>query len=166
MINITTRVTGPILLPNTPDCDYNNGEELLSSEKIEYLKNSFKNYNIIDYQHQFTKEEQPYFMSNIGVPVRLFTCDSSVKFEDVTGEIITVPQGTLWLTSDITDEQVEKEVNDLELVAYSVTISEKEDADVVMEIYNKLSTKNANKEEIDYQKLKQIDESYYTKKER
>ena len=164
VIHITTRVTGPILLPNTPDCDYPNGEELLSPEKIEYLKESFKQYGIIDYQHQFTKKDKPYFMTNVGEPVRLFMCNSAVKFEDVTGEIITVPENTLWLTTDVNNEQVEKEVNDLELVAYSVSISEKDDADYTMSIYEKLSTKNANKEEIDFTRLDRINENLTQKR--
>ena len=149
MIIITTRrVLGPIIVPNTPDCDYNDGEELLSNEKIEALKESFKEYNIIDYQHQFTDDTKTYFMKKVGDPVRLFYNDEAMKFEDVTGEQIQVPPKTLWLESDITDDKVIQEIDDLELVAYSITVSEKEDAETVMKVYNQLATKSANKEEI------------------
>lgn len=153
---MTITVTGPILLPNTPDCDYQNGEELLSEKKIDQLKNSFKDYNIIDYQHQFTKEAGSYFLKNIGKPLRLFYNDTPVKFEDVTGETISVPRNTLWLDTEINDTQAEQEVMNKELVAYSVTISEKDDADNVMKIYNELATKNATKSN-DLKLLKEID---------
>ena len=103
-------------------------------------------------------------MDKIGEPVRLFTTDERVTFEDVTGAEITVPSGTLWLESEINNEQVEKELDDLVIVAYSVTISEKNDADTVMEIYNKLSTKNATKEEINLDELKRIDENITSKR--
>lgn len=157
MIKITQRtVIGPILVPDTPDCDYNAGEELLSNKKIEHLKQTFKDYNIIDYQHQFTDEKQPYFMQNIGTPKRLWYNDKELSFEDVTGATVTVPPKTLWLESNITDERVVKEIDDKEIVAYSVTVSEKSDAEQVMQVYNKLCTKNANKQEIDLTQIVEI----------
>lgn len=158
------KVIGPIIVPYTPDCDYGNGEELLSYEKIEALKESFKNYNIIDYQHQFTDEKQPYFMTKIGDPIRLFQNDEAVKFEDVTGTTIEVPSKTLWLESNITDEQAIKEIDDLELVAYSITVSEKTDAELVMEVYNKLCSKQATKQEIPSNELQQINENISSKR--
>lgn len=167
MIIITTRrVLGPIIVPNTPDCDYNNGEELLSNEKIEALKESFKDYNIIDYQHQFTDDTKPYFMKKVGTPIRVFYNDEAMKFEDVTGEEIQVPQKTLWLESEITDDQVIKEIDNLELVAYSITVSEKSDAETVMKVYNQLvlKQKSANKEDIDLTSLHTINEKISNKR--
>ena len=165
MVHITSRtVLGPILVPYTPDCDYNNGEELLSYEKIEALKQSFKNYNIIDYQHQFTDEKGSYYMTNIGKPLRLFYNDDNMEFEDVTGTTVTVPPRTLWLESEITDEQAIKEIDEKQLVAYSVTISEKSDANTVMEIYNKLITKTAQKEDIDHEAIHEINEKISAKR--
>ena len=165
MVHITSRtVLGPILVPYTPDCDYNNGEELLSYEKIEALKQSFKNYNIIDYQHQFTDEKGSYYMTNIGKPLRLFYNDDNMEFEDVTGTTVTVPPRTLWLESEITDEQAIKEIDEKQLVAYSVTISEKSDANTVMEIYNKLITKTAQKEDIDHEAIQEINEKISAKR--
>lgn len=164
VITITRRVLGPIIVPNTPDCDYPYGEELLSYEKIEALKESFKEYGIIDYQHQFTDETKPYFMKNIGTPVRMFSNDSALKFEDVTGMEIEVPSGTLWLESNIDDKLAEKEIDEKQLVAYSITVSEKSDAETVMDIYNKISTKTAQKEDIDMSVLNGINEKLSNKR--
>ena len=146
-MTITTKVSGPILLPNTPDCDYPNGEELLSAEKIDQLKQSFKDYGIIDYQHKFTDDKDSYFLENVGTPVRLVTLTDDLTFKDVTGENITVPSGTLWLESHITNPTVEKEIMDKEIVAYSVTISEKGDADEVINVYKQLRSNHANKQD-------------------
>ncbi|WP_323736272.1 XkdF-like putative serine protease domain-containing protein [Methanosphaera sp. ISO3-F5] len=160
---MTIRVGGPILVPDTPDCDYKNGEEILSAEKIDQLKQTFKAYNIVDYQHQFTNQKNNYFLENIGEPVRLVTLDKELTFKDVTGTDITVPPGTLWLDTDIHDETVCKEVENKEIVAYSVTVSEKEDADEVINIYKNVSSKQSRKQ--DYTKeMERINEKISSKR--
>lgn len=50
------------------------------------------------------------------------------------------------------------------MVAYSVTVSEKEDAQTVMDIYTKLSTKQATKEEIDLKALNDISDKISSKR--
>lgn len=132
---MTTTVTGPILLPDTPDCDYPMGEELLTPEKISQLVNSFKEYNILDYEHQFTNPESSHFLHNIGRPARVFISDTPVTFTDMSDTQITVPSGTAWLESIIDDETVEKEIDDKLIVAYSVTVAEREDADYFNGLY-------------------------------
>lgn len=165
MINITTRtITGPILVPDTPDCDYKNGEELLSNQKIEHLRQTFKDYQIIDYQHQFTNNKEDYFMKKVGIPLRLFYNDEEVTFEDVTGQMVTVPPQTLWLESEITDPQVVKQIDDKQIVAYSITVSEKSDADTVMRVYNQLASKHASKGLINHKKMQEIHRSISTKR--
>lgn len=165
MINITTRtITGPIIVPDTPDCDYKNGEELLSNQKIEHLRQTFKDYQIIDYQHQFTNNKEDYFMKKVGTPLRLFYNDEEVTFEDVTGQMVTVPPQTLWLESEITDPTVVKQIDDKEIVAYSITVSEKSDADTVMRVYNQLASKHASKGLINHKKMQEIHQSISTKR--
>lgn len=144
------------MVPDTPDCDYPYGEELLSNDKIDQLIQSFKDYNIIDYQHQFTDDTKAYFMHNIGEPLRLFTNTDTVTFKDVTGQEITVPPHTAWLESSISDEHVVGEIDDKEIVAYSITVSEKEDADAVMEIYKQLSNNSATKQNINHNKIQTL----------
>ena len=165
VINITTRtITGPIIVPDTPDCDYKNGEELLSNQKIEHLRQTFKDYQIIDYQHQFTNNKEDYFMKKVGTPLRLFYNDEEVTFEDVTGQMVTVPPQTLWLESEITDPVVVKQIDDKEIVAYSITVSEKSDADTVMRVYNQLASKHASKGLINHKKMQEIHHSISTKR--
>jgi hypothetical protein len=134
--NMTIRVAGPIMLPETPDCDYPDGEELLSDKKIQDFILSFKDYNIIDYEHQFTNPDSNYFLKNIGTPNRIFTIDKNLTFIDVADTNITVPKGTAWLECDINDEVVEKEIDDKLIVAFSITVAEEEDADYFKKLYN------------------------------
>lgn len=135
---MTIRVAGPIMLPDTPDCDYPQGEELLSLEKIEYLIQSFKDYGFIDYEHHFTNPDADYFLRNIGTPTRIFTLKEDLTFTDVADTQITVPAGTAWLESEINDYNAEQEINDQLLVAYSITVAEKDDADYFKQLYNTL----------------------------
>lgn len=141
---MTIRVAGPILLPDTPDCDYPSGEELLSAEKIEHLINTFQDYNIIDYEHHFTNPEATYFLKNIGTPIRIFTIKEDLTFTDVADTQITVPKGTAWLESEINDTIAEQEIHDKLIVAYSVTVAEQEDADYFLSLYRGTIGSNKN----------------------
>lgn len=133
---MSTKILGPILLPDTPDCDYNNGEELLSNEQIQHLVTSYKDYNIVDYEHQFTNPDDDYYMKNIGKPLRVFISDKKVTFTDVSDTKLTVPRGTAWLEAVIDDPVVEKEIDNKYIVAFSVTVAEKEDARYFIDLYN------------------------------
>ena len=103
-------------------------------------------------------------MQTVGTPVRLFYNDDAVKFEDVTGELVTVPPRTLWLESNITDPQVIQEIDDKEIVAYSITVSEKTDAETIIDIYNQLSKKEVTKSPINYSKLRLINNKISSKR--
>ncbi len=133
------------MLPHTPDCDYQIGELPLSTEQVNNLATSFKQYNIIDYEHQFTNPDNDYFMKNIGKPLRLFTVDDEVTFTDVSDTKITVPKGTAWLESEINDPIIEKDIKDNIIVAYSVTVAEKEDAKYFMDLYNNINNTSSYK---------------------
>lgn len=136
------RLTGPWLIPYTPDCDYNNGEELLTPEKIEQIHSTFKNYNIIDYEHQFTMKNSPYFLQNFADSVTTWISTKENTFTDITGETITTPPGTLWGSVIVEDPFIEQHVDEGLISAFSVTVAEKSDADKVMLAYqNKYSFK-------------------------
>lgn len=140
------------MLPYTPDCDYANGEALLTEEKIQQLITSYKKYNLIDYQHEFTDDDSEYYLQNIGEPIRTFITQKTVTFTDLSGTEITVPPGTAWLTSKIHDPTVEKQIDDKTIVAYSISVAEKEDAEYILKQYqqNHLTMKHDN------QKLREI----------
>lgn len=150
---MVTRVTGPILLPNTPDCDYANGEQPLTDTKIDILLTTFKDYNIIDYNHEFTDNQSTYYLSTVGDLIRVFKTDKEVTFTDLSDNTITVPEGTAWATVDITNPEVEQEINDKEIVAFSVSVAEQADAETIISTYN-ASIKNVSiKKVVDLQEI-------------
>lgn len=153
---MTTRVLGAILLPNTPDCDYFNGEQLLTPEKVVNLVNTYKNYNIIDYEHEFTNDTSPFFMKEVGKPIRAFISDKEVTYTDLSDNEITVPPGTAFLEADITDPDVEVSIGDKIVVAYSVSVAEKEDAELILNTYKQYQTTIANKQNNPNPKIKEI----------
>ena len=142
---MSVKIAGPIMLPDTPDCDYPDGEELLSPIKIQQLLNSFKEYNIIDYDHQFTDPDMQYFLSNIGVPTKVFTTTKEITFTDVSDTQITVPSGTAWLECTVTNPSVKQMILNKEIVAFSITVAEKEDADYFKQLYSSVNDVGANK---------------------
>ena len=127
-------VTGPVFLPYTPDCDYKNGEELLTPEKIKYLASSFKNYGIIDYEHQFTLKNKPYYLKTVGEPVKLWISNKTHTYTDVTGTVQKIPPGSLWLTCKITEPSAMKAIQEKKLTAYSATTANKEYANKLINI--------------------------------
>ena len=127
-------VTGPVFLPYTPDCDYKNGEELLTPEKIKYLASSFKNYGIIDYEHQFTLKNKPYYLKTVGEPVKLWISNKKHTYTDVTGTVQKIPRGSLWLTCKITEPSAMKAIQEKKLTAYSATTANKEYANKLINI--------------------------------
>lgn len=143
-------VTGPVFLPNTPDCDYKNGEELLTPEKIKQLEKSFKKYNIIDYEHQFTNPNKPYYLKQIGTPIKTWISTKEHKITNFNNQIVTIPSGSLWLKTKITDPNIIKAVQEHKLTAYSATTAEKQYADEIMQlINNNVSNKNNITSKID-----------------
>ena len=127
-------VTGPVFLPYTPDCDYKKGEELLTPEKIKYLASSFKNYGIIDYEHQFTLKNKPYYLKTVGEPVKLWISNKTHTYTDVTGTVQKIPRGSLWLTCKITEPFAMKAIQEKKLTAYSATTANKEYANKLINI--------------------------------
>ncbi|WP_245837641.1 XkdF-like putative serine protease domain-containing protein [Methanosphaera cuniculi] len=141
-------VTAPVFLPNTPDCDYADGEELLTPEKIQQLASSFKNYNIIDYEHQFTNKTKPYYLQQVGKPVQMWISQKDNNFTDVTGTTQTIPAGTLWLTSEIYNPVMIQAIKEKRITAYSATTAEKKYADELMNLVNTSTSAKSHQKEV------------------
>ena len=69
-------VTAPVLIPDVPDCDYDNGETPLTTKQIQHLQASYKNYQIIDYDHQFCMNGD-WYMKKIGTDRKSTRLNSS-----------------------------------------------------------------------------------------
>ncbi len=133
-INSTSRIiTAPVLIPDTPDCDYNNGETPLNISQIKNLQSSFKNYQIIDHDHQFCNNGD-WYLKKLGTPIKSWISNKSITFTDVNNTTHTVPSGTWWLKSEITDPQAIQLIDSKQLTAYSLTTANQIYADKIMNL--------------------------------
>lgn len=114
--------TGTVLIPGEPDCDYGNGEEPLTVQKVAGIAHSFLDYRIVDKEHNYfnTGEE-------IGKPVESYLLDEPRTMKNIAGEEREYPEGTWIVKSKITDPDTMKKALKGE-VAYSVTALEEDTA--------------------------------------
>lgn len=138
-------ITAPVLIPNTPDCDYNNGEPPLTPKEIKHLQQTYKNYQIIDYQHKYTIQG-PYYKRKIGTPIKSWITTKTHTYTDILNNTQTTPPGTWYLTTKITNPEIIKQIDQKKLTAYSLTTSEKTLADKF--IKHKTHTKTDNIQEM------------------
>lgn len=128
-------VTAPVLIPDIPDCDYDNGETPLTTEQIQHLQLSFKNYQIIDYDHQFCLNGN-WYMKTIGTPLKSWISTKSTTYTDITGTSRDIPAGSWWLKSKITDPTAIRMIDEGKLTAYSLTTANQIYADKIINLIN------------------------------
>ena len=138
MTNEANIITSPVLIPYTPDCEYQYGEEVLPPEKIEHLANSFNEYKIIDLQHEFTKR-----LINKLKPVprgkllKSYITTEKLHLKGLDGFIREYPKGTWIISVEITDPEAIQLYNTGQLTGLSITVKEKEHADAIIDFLNK-----------------------------
>ena len=116
--------TAPVMIPETPDCDYDRGEKLFTAEEIQFFKESFEDYRIIDKNHQVFLNGGS--AKSIGQPVDSFLLEKETTYMLVNGDTETYPKGTWMLTTNVTDPKAQKEINDGILTGYSPSIHREE----------------------------------------
>jgi hypothetical protein len=131
-ININSRIlTAPVLIPNTPDCTYNQGEPVLSEDKVRKLATSFNNYGIIDYEHQFNKKDTEGYQKQVGSVIDSWLIPEEETIKGLDGVTRTYPKGTWFLSTRITDPKVIKEFDTGKIKGFSSTTVNKQFADNV-----------------------------------
>ena len=131
-MNINSRIlTAPVLIPNTPDCTYNQGEPVLSEEKVKQLATSFNKYGIIDYEHQFNKKNTLGYKKQVGSVIDSWLIPEEETIKGLDGVPRTYPKGTWFLSTRITDPKVIKEFDTGKIKGFSSTTVNKTFADNV-----------------------------------
>ena len=134
MTNKAIIITAPVLIPYTPDCEYQYGEEVLPPEKIEQLANSFNQYKIIDLQHEFTKrlinKQKPIPRGKL---LKSYITQEKLYLKGLDGFVREYPPGTWIITVKITDPEAIRLYNNGELTGVSITVKEKDHADTIIE---------------------------------
>lgn len=131
-MNINSRIlTAPVLIPNTPDCTYNQGEPVLSEEKVKQLATSFNDYGIIDYEHQFNRKNMVGYHKQVGSVIDSWLIPEEETIKGLDGVTRTYPKGTWFLSTRITDPEVIKEFDTGKIKGFSSTTVNKTFADSV-----------------------------------
>lgn len=130
----TVTITAPVLIPYTPDCEYQYGEEVLPPEKIKYLADTFNDYKIIDLQHEFTKR----LINRLepiprGKLLKSYITQDTLYLKGLDGYIREYPKGTWIISVEITDPEAVYLYNTGALTGVSITVKEKEHADAIID---------------------------------
>lgn len=119
-------ITAPVIIPDQYDCDQNKGEPPLTREQIRNLKETFdKDYQFIDYDHNLLDTTSEWYMKLVGEPVRSWITRKPTTYTNILGNTETIPSGTWWLTSKITDPTMIELLDDKLVTAYSITVGNK-----------------------------------------
>ena len=116
--------TAPVMIPETPDCDYHRGEKPFTAEEIRFFKESFDDYQLIDKEHQVYKDLGA--AKTIADPVDSFILNEDTTYSLTNGGTETYPAGTWMLTSNGTDPVAQKEIMEGKLTGYSPTVHREE----------------------------------------
>lgn len=120
-------VSGPTLIPGCPDCDFKNGEKLLSKEEVKKMAFEYiEKYRISDADHDYHRTQK-----EVATPVASWISDEPQTFKNIRGDEVTVPAGSWFLTLKIHDDKTWERVKKGELQGFSVTAISKEIADKI-----------------------------------
>lgn len=122
------------MIPFTPDCEYQYGEEVLPPEKISRLAKSFEDYKIIDLQHEFTKrlinKQQPIPRGKL---LKSYISKEKLHLMGLDGYVREYPAGTWIISVEITEPEAMKLYQNGNLTGVSVTVKEKEHANAIID---------------------------------
>lgn len=139
-------VYAPVYIPNTPDCEFGDGEKILTEKKIKYLSKTFNKYKIIDLQHEFSKRilkgKKPIQRGEL---VASYIAKNQIKLKGMDGNLRTYPKGTWIVGIKITDKTAMMLYNQGKLTGVSATAKKKNDADFLKEYISSKSVKNIPK---------------------
>ena len=120
----TINLTAPVLIPYARDCDYENGEEPLTTSQVRAFKESYDKYGFVDHEHGLTRDGR-----KIGEPSTSIILDQDTTFTLYDGTSKTYPTGTWLLTTHITDEEAISEAMKGYYTGYSPSILSRQSAD-------------------------------------
>lgn len=121
-------VTGPVAIPDCPDCDYPRGEKLLSVDEIEDMVHFYNTQSqLSDEMHVYGATEE-----SIGVAVENWTLKEPMTTKNLQGETVTLPRGTWMTTIKVTDDKAWDKIVDGTYKGFSASYMSKENAEAVL----------------------------------
>ena len=124
-------LTGPVMVPNARDCDYDRGEPPLTKEQIREFAESFENYNFVDSEHEITKT-----LRTRGEKYQSFILKEDRELELFDGSTQVYPAGTWMMTSHVTDQEAIENGEKGMYTGYSPAVRSRGTADLFLELIN------------------------------
>lgn len=121
----------PIFIPDTRDCEYDQGEKPLTAEQIRKFAEEYLDWKIVDLEHEFLYNGQ---VIGTLIESHITTRPQIVKFIDGTPR--EYPIGTWFVTLKITDQDVIQGIKDGHYTGGSATTIERKDAEKLMRLLN------------------------------
>ena len=121
-------VTGPVVIPDCPDCDYPRGEKLLSVDEIEDMVHFYNT------QSQLSDEMHVYgaTQKSVGVAVENWTLKEPLTTRNTQGQTVTLPRGTWMTTIKVTDDDTWQKIQDGTYKGFSASYMSKDAAEEVL----------------------------------
>lgn len=121
-------VTGPVAIPDCPDCDYPRGEKLLTVDEIESMVHFYNTHSqLSDEMHVYGSTKQ-----SVGVAVENWTLKEPLTTRNTQGNQVTLPRGTWMTTIKVTDDDTWQKIQDGTYKGFSASYMSREAAEEVL----------------------------------
>ena len=121
-------VTGPVVIPDCPDCDYPRGEKLLSVDEIEDMVHFYNTQSqLSDEMHVYGATKQ-----SVGVAVENWTLKEPLTTRNTQGNQVTLPRGTWMTTIKVTDDDTWQKIQDGTYKGFSASYMSRDAAEEVL----------------------------------
>lgn len=108
-------VTGPVAIPECPDCDFDRGEKTFSVDEIETMVHKYNTeYRNADSMHIINSTKDI-----IGQSVENWTLKEPMSVKNINGTIVSLPIGTWMTTIKIEDDTTWERIESGELRGFS-----------------------------------------------
>jgi putative sterol carrier protein len=118
-------VTGPVAIPDCPDCDFHRGEKLFTPDEIEGMVHEYNTkYQYSDEMHIFTNKGDA-----VGTSVENWTLKEPMTVKNIDNKTVKLPVGTWMTTIKVTDDDTWSKIESGELRGFSAMYVPKDDAE-------------------------------------
>jgi hypothetical protein len=121
-------VTGPVAIPNCPDCDFAAGEKLLTPDEIEAMAHEYNTKSrMADEMHVYGRNGE-----TIGETVENWTLKESTTLTNINGKTVTLPLGTWMATVKVTDDTTWDNIESGKYRGFSAMYVSRSDAETIL----------------------------------
>jgi len=121
-------VTGPVAIPNCPDCDFSAGEKLLTPDEIEAMAHEYNTKSrMADQMHVYGRTGE-----TIGETVENWTLKEATTLTNINGETVTLPSGTWMATVKVTDDNTWQNIESGVYRGFSAMYVSRSDAETIL----------------------------------